>query len=114
MGKRYLIKQSKNGLIQIPMGKYTMLGEAPGIKPEEVKKIGDSLGVDWNSIGATQLYEGTKVESGEHQDVMNGNLEIAVRIALAHLKELPDYYTRLKVMEAKAKKPEVMGNIQNA
>jgi Protein of unknown function (DUF5661) len=37
---------------------------------------------------------GIKVE-GEH----TSNKEIARHIALAHLKELPDYYTRLKKME---------------
>jgi hypothetical protein len=119
MGQKYIIKMTKNGLIQIPLNKYTMQGEPDVIKPEEVKKIGDSLGVDWSSTDATQLYEGTKVEAGEHQDVMNGNLEIAVRIALAHLKEIPDYYTRLKTMEAQAgdeeaKIPNTDGNIQNS
>ncbi len=35
----------------------------------------------------------------EHRDVTRGSLTITGKIALAHLKELPDYYTRLSRME---------------
>jgi len=46
-----------------------------------------------------QLKMGIKVEM-EHTD----DPKIAQEIAMDHLKEIPDYYTRLKVMEQKAKK----------
>jgi len=117
MGNKFVIKMTPRGLVQVPLEKYTLLGESNEIKPEEIKKIGDSLGVDWSSISLTQLHAGTKVEAEEHQDVMNGRLEVAVRIALAHLREIPDYYTRLKIMEAKAgdnEIPNTDANIRNA
>jgi hypothetical protein len=33
-------------------------------------------------------------------DVAHGNMLIVGKIALAHLKELPDYYSRLLAMES--------------
>ena len=45
-----------------------------------------------------QFCMGMKVEM-EHQDVTKGNLRTTAKIALAHLKEKPDYYTRLKKVE---------------
>jgi len=116
MGQKYLVGVKGNRTIQIPFGKYTILGEKAEIKPEDVKKIGDALGVDWNSTDATQLYEGTKLEAKEHIDIVGSNTEKAVRIALAHLKEIPDYYTRLKAMEQETEEkiPNTDANIRNA
>jgi hypothetical protein len=42
-------------------------------------------------------------EHGRHDpqtNVTNDDPVLTAKIALAHLKELPDYYTRLKRMEA--------------
>jgi hypothetical protein len=39
-----------------------------------------------------------KVEM-EHKDVTGGDLEKTARIAAAHLRELPNYYTLLKKLE---------------
>ena len=50
-----------------------------------------------------------ELEHGTHdpETVVTGDDPlITVRIALAHLRELPDYYTRLAVMEKKAEQPE--------
>jgi hypothetical protein len=38
--------------------------------------------------------------------VSNDDEKITGKIALAHLNEFPDYYTRLQEMESKAKKEE--------
>ena len=46
-----------------------------------------------------QLDMGAPIEH-EHTN----NQKLAVEIALQHLDEIPDYYTRLKKMEASAKK----------
>ena len=46
-----------------------------------------------------QLDMGAPIEH-EHTN----NQKLAVEIALQHLDEIPDYYTRLKKMEADAKK----------
>lgn len=45
-----------------------------------------------------QFKMGMKVEL-EHKDVTHGNREMTAKIVLAHLKEKPDYYTRLKKAE---------------
>lgn len=63
--------------------------------PEDIKAVGDKLGVNWDKIDMNQLVEGTHVEL-EHADVTGGDLEQSVKIALAHIEEVPDYYTRLK------------------
>lgn len=50
-------------------------------------------------VNKKQLKMGIKVEM-EHTDDKN----VATKIALDHLKEFPDYYTRLINMEKSAKK----------
>jgi len=55
------------------------------LKEQQIKK----------SIGNDELAQGMEVEK-EHTD----NLDIAEKIARDHLKERPDYYSRLKEMEA--------------
>jgi len=56
-------------------------------------------GITEKDVDAKELEMGIKVEY-EHTD----NAEIAKRIALDHLVELPDYYTRLARMEEEGKK----------
>jgi len=74
---------------------------------EEAKWAGDQLGIDWNKIDIEQFRMGLEVEL-EHgsidpvTNVTNDDLAMTAKIALAHLKEIPDYYTRLKKMEADA------------
>ena len=119
MGEKFLVQGgNKKKICQLSLGKDTMYGQSSmTVDIERIKTIGNSLGIDWNSINATELYEGTQVEAEEHPDVMNGSLEVAVRIAYAHLKEIPDYYTRLEAMEAQAgadRVPNTDKNIQNA
>lgn len=71
---------------------------------EEAKKIGDSIGVDWNKCDLEQFRMGLAVEL-EHgardaeTNVTNDDEIMTGKIALAHLKEIPDYYTRLDKME---------------
>ena len=74
---------------------------------EEAKKIGEQLGIDWTKFDVEQYRMGMNVEL-EHgsQDpitnVTNDDPMTAGKIALAHLNEFPDYYTRLAKMEAEA------------
>jgi len=65
---------------------------------KEAKDIGDRLGIDWHEIDPEEFRKGLAVEL-EHRDVTAGDLMSTGKIALAHLKELPDYYTRLAEME---------------
>lgn len=76
---------------------------------DEAKQIGDALGVDWNMFPVEQFRLGLAVEL-EHgakdpqTNVTNDDPLITGRIAWAHLKETPDYYTRLTKMEKDAGK----------
>ncbi len=71
---------------------------------EEAKKIGDSIGIDWNKYDLEQFRMGLGVEL-EHglcdteTNVTSDDEIMTGKIALAHLKEIPDYYTRLEKME---------------
>jgi len=72
---------------------------------EEAKKIGEQLGIDWVNFDVEQFRMGMDVEL-EHglidpiTNVTNSDPLTTGKIALAHLNEFPDYYTRLAKMEA--------------
>lgn len=106
----------KGGIVEIPLERVAATGPLHEITVSQVKTIGDSLGIDWNSTAMTELFEGTKHEASDHVDVLGTDVEKAVRIAYTHVKEIPDYYTRLKAMEEQAEKkePNTDNNIQNA
>lgn len=71
---------------------------------EEAKTIGEKLGIDWGKFDVEQFRMGMDVEL-EHgtrdpiTNVTNDDPLMTGKIALAHLNELPDYYTRLEKME---------------
>ena len=71
---------------------------------EEAKKIGEELGIDWSKFDVEQFRMGMDVEL-EHGTVdANTNVTdddslVTGKIALAHLNEIRDYYTRLEKME---------------
>ena len=73
---------------------------------EEAREIADELGVDYvnGPFDLEQFRMGLDVEleHGTHDqetDVTGDDPILTGKIALAHLRELPDYYTRLAVME---------------
>jgi hypothetical protein len=76
---------------------------------EEARKIGEAIGIDWaqSPFDAEQFRMGLEVEL-EHgrrdleTDVTHDDPIVTGKIALAHLNEFPDYYTRLAKMEAEA------------
>jgi hypothetical protein len=74
---------------------------------DKAKQIGDALGIDWVKFGVEQFWMGLEVEL-EHgardpeTNVTNDDPSLTGKIALAHLKEFPDYYTRLLKMETEA------------
>lgn len=55
-----------------------------------------------NVVDKTELIKGLEIEQ-EHTDVIGNNVINLAKIALAHLREIPDYYTRLIKMEREAK-----------
>jgi hypothetical protein len=76
---------------------------------EQAREIGDKLGIDWIRFNVEQFRMGLDVEL-EHGMIepstnVTGNGPILTgKIALAHLNEFSDYYTRLDKMEQEAKK----------
>jgi hypothetical protein len=62
------------------------------ISKEEAKRIYDQMGYNFDF---NQFVLGMNVEL-EHQDVTDGSLIKTAMIAAAHLREFPDYYTKLK------------------
>lgn len=75
---------------------------------EEARRIGDIIGVNWQVYDVEQFRNGMDVEL-EHgsrdpqTDVTHDDPMLTGKIALAHMKEFPDYYVRLERMEAEAK-----------
>ena len=73
----------------------------------DARSIGEHLGIDWGSspFDVEQFRAGMDVEL-EHgtrdpeTDVTGDDPFLTGKIALAHLRELSDYYTRLARMEA--------------
>jgi hypothetical protein len=84
------------------------LGEDLGIKPDEFETMIYSI---LSSILAHGKYKENPVDADPEQIKMGTEVEkehtnmpaIAKRIALDHLAEIPDYYTRLKKMEDETK-----------
>ncbi|MDZ4150873.1 DUF5661 family protein [Methylicorpusculum sp.] len=81
------------------MGKLT-----PENIKSQAKTIGDALGVDWRTVDLQQFAKGLAVEleHGSHDpetDVTHDDALKTGKIALAHLKEFSDYYTRLEKVE---------------
>ncbi len=74
---------------------------------EDALRIGKVLGITWSDFDTEQFRMGLDVEL-EHgltdpvTNVTNSDPMITGKIALAHLNEFPDYYTRLKKMEKEA------------
>jgi len=65
---------------------------------DEIITTGEALGVSWDKVDPGEFCMGMHVEL-EHRDITRGDPILTGKIALAHLAELPDYYTRLAKME---------------
>lgn len=74
---------------------------------DEARQIGDTLGITWQAFDVEQFQMGVNVEL-EHglrdpeTNVTGNDPLLTGKIAWAHLKEFPDYYTRLKELEDEA------------
>jgi Protein of unknown function (DUF5661) len=76
---------------------------------DEARELGEEIGIDWASspFDPEQFRMGLEVEL-EHgtrdpqTNVTGDDPIVTAKIALAHLRELPDYYTRLEIMERAA------------
>ena len=76
---------------------------------EEAQRVGNEIGVDWSRFDVEQFRLGMDVEF-EHgsrdpqTDVTGDDPIVTGKIALAHMKEFPDYYERLERMERDAER----------
>jgi hypothetical protein len=74
---------------------------------KEAESIGEQLGITWEAFDVEQFRMGLGVEL-EHgtrspaTNVTNNDPIMTGKIALAHLNEFPDYYTRLHNLEKEA------------
>lgn len=73
----------------------------------ETRQIGEALGIDWSRYDVEQFRMGLDVELEHglvdpHSNVTDDDPIMTGKIALAHLNEIADYYTRLERMEREA------------
>ena len=73
----------------------------------EARQIGEALGIDWRKFDVEQYRMGLDVELEHgavdpHTNVTDDDPMMTGKIALAHLNEFADYYTRLEKMEQEA------------
>jgi hypothetical protein len=81
-----------------------------GFSSDEARQIGEAIGIDWGTapFDVEQFRRGVDVEL-EHglrdpiTNVTDDDPLVTGKIALAHLNEFPDYYTRLDQMEEQAR-----------
>ena len=77
------------------------------VPAEEARTIGAKLGIDWAKVDLEEFRRGIEVEL-EHgardpeTNVTDDDPVLTGKIAWAHLKEFPDYYTRLNKLESEA------------
>src|SRR5438552_5209205 len=88
--------------------KISQASSTKSFTAKEARRVGTEIGIDWESapFDVEQFRAGIDVEleHGLHDrttNVTNDDPIVTGKIALAHLRELPDYYTRLARMEAK-------------
>jgi hypothetical protein len=77
---------------------------------DEARKVGTEIGIDWASapfdLEQFRMGMDVELEHGLHDpvtDVTSSDPVVTGKIALAHLNEFPDYYTRLAQMEEEAR-----------
>jgi predicted DNA-binding protein len=78
---------------------------------DEARSIGEQIGIDWQSapfdVEQFRIGMNVELEHGLHDlstNVSDDDAHVTAKIALAHLNEFPDYYTRLERMEEEAKR----------
>lgn len=74
---------------------------------DDASMIGEQIGVDFTKFDLEEFHKGLAIEleHGSHDpetNVTNSDPLLTGKIAWAHLKEIPDYYTRLEEMESEA------------
>jgi uncharacterized protein DUF5661 len=85
----------------------------PGFTAVEARRIGEQVGIDWQTapfdVEQFRIGLGVELEHGLHDPATNVTDDdplVTGKIALAHLNEFPDYYTRLESMEEEARRAD--------
>ena len=77
------------------------------LNSKDANEIGNDLGINWDDVKLEEFTKGVNIEF-EHgtkypeTNVTKDDKKLTGKIAWAHLKEFPDYYTRLEKLEKKA------------
>jgi hypothetical protein len=88
----------------------TMFEEDPPKKPKKPYRVPQVQEVDMSKFDPQQVKMGRKVEK-EHDGLMGKDTDVVKKkgdidkIVAAHLREKPDYYTRLNKVENKSNTP---------
>ena len=87
------------------------MAERKSFTADEAKQFGSEIGIDWNAapfdVEQFRMGMDVELEHGLHDpatNVTDDDPHVTARIALAHLNEFPDYYTRLEQMEGEAER----------
>ena len=87
------------------------VSERTSFTTDEARGVGESIGIDWPSapfdVEQFRMGMDVELEHGLHDlstNVTDSDPIVTGKIALAHLNEFPDYYTRLERMEEEAKR----------
>ena len=75
----------------------------------EAERIGNHLGISWDRFGVEQFRMGLnhELEHGRRDpatDVTHDEPTMTGKLVLAHLNEIPDYYTQLAAMKQEAER----------
>ena len=88
----------------------------PNFTQDEARRVGEQIGIDWGTapfdVEQFRMGMDVELEHGLHDlatNVTGDDPMVTGKIALAHLNEFPDYYTRLDQMEEQAKLDHGMG-----
>ena len=78
---------------------------------DQARRYGEEIGIDWDAapfdLEQFRIGMNVELEHGLHDaltNVSDDDPHVTAKIALAHLNEFPDYYTRLERMEEEAKR----------
>ena len=87
------------------------MNESTRVTPELARRVGGELGIDWEAaqFDLEQFRMGMAVElehgsADPRTNVTNDDPVVTGKIALAHLNEFADYYTRLHLREEEARR----------
>jgi len=93
------------------MQREAQVTERKNFTADEARRFGSEIGIDWDAapfdVEQFRMGMDVELEHGLHDpatNVTDDDPHTTARIALAHLNEFADYYTRLEQMEEEAKR----------